>query len=140
MSRENVEIVRQFIDEVNSGRDWGAAGARFMSDDIEIDWSRSPAPYRGIYRGREAARRFAEETDVWEETRIEPKDFIDAGDDVLVPHVIHLRGRDALEVKVRATYVYTLRNGLCVRWRIYQEHAEALEAVGLSEQDARADA
>jgi limonene-1,2-epoxide hydrolase len=38
-----------------------------------------------------------------------------------------------LEVKVRATYVYTVRDGRCVRWRIYQEHADALEAAGLSE-------
>ena len=133
MSEENVEIVRQYIDGIDRGRDWAAAGTRFMSDDVEIDWSRSPAPYRGIYRGREAALRFAEELDVWEEARIEPEDFIDAGDDVLVPHVVHLRGRDGIETKVRATYVYTVRDRLCVRWRIYQEHAEALEAAGLSE-------
>ncbi len=38
-----------------------------------------------------------------------------------------------IEVKVRATYVYTMHDGLCVRWRIYQEHAEALEAAGLRE-------
>jgi ketosteroid isomerase-like protein len=133
MSEENVEIVRQYIDEINRGRDWAAAGAGFMADDIEIDWSRSPAPYRGIYRGREEALRFAEELAVWEGFRIEPKEFIAAGDDVLVPHVVHLRGRDGLEVKVRATYVYTVRDGRCVRWRIYQEHADALEAAGLSE-------
>ena len=131
MSEENVEFVRAYIDEINRGRNWTAAGARFMSDDIEIDWSRSPAPYRGIYKGREGALRFAEEIEVWEEARIEPEDFIDAGDDVLVPHVVRLRGRDGLEVKVRATYVYTMRDGLCVRWRVYQAHAEALEAAGL---------
>jgi ketosteroid isomerase-like protein len=130
---ENVEMVRQYIDEINRGRDWGAAGARFMSDDIEIDWSRSPAPYRGVYRGREAALRFAKELQVWEEARVEPKDFIEAGDDVLVPHVVHLRGRDGMEVKVRATYVFTFRDARCVRWRIYQAHAEALEDAGLSE-------
>ena len=128
---ENVERVRTYIDELNLGHDWAAASARFMSDDIEIDWSRSPAPYRGVYRGREAALRFGEELGIWEEAQIEPDEFIVAGDDVLVPHVVRLRGRDGLEVKVRATYVYTMRDGLCVRWRIYQEHAEALEAAGL---------
>jgi hypothetical protein len=33
----------------------------------------------------------------------------------------------------------TFRDGRCVRWHIYADRAEALEAVGLSEQDARAD-
>jgi hypothetical protein len=60
MSEENVELVRAYIEDVNRG-DWVTAGTGFMHDDVEIDWSRSPAPYRGIYRGREAALRFAEE-------------------------------------------------------------------------------
>ena len=77
--------------------------------------------------------RFAEEANVWEAARIEVAEFIDAGDDVLVPHAVHLVGRDGIEVKVRATYAYTVRDGLCARWRIYQEHTEALEAAGLCE-------
>ena len=132
MSQENVEIVRAYIDSINRD-DWVAPATGFMHDDVVIDWSRSPAPYRGVYRGREAALRFAEELQVWESARIEPSNFIDAGDDVLVPHVVHLRGRDGIEVDVQATYVYTMRDGLCVRWCIYQEHDEALEAAGLSE-------
>ena len=132
VSQENVEIVRAYIDTVNSG-DWVAASTAFLDDDVELDWSRSPAPYGGVYRGREAALRFADELQVWEDFRIDPSDFIDAGNDVLVPHVVHLRGRDGIEVKARATYVYEMRNGLCVRWCIYQEHDAALEAAGLSE-------
>lgn len=132
MSGENVEIVRGFLAALNRGN-WAAAIAEFVDDDVEIDWSRSPAPYRGIYRGREGAVRFAELTDVWEAARIEPAELIDAGDDVLVPHVVHLRGRDGIEVSVRAAYVYTFRDGRCVRWCIYQEHSDALEALGISE-------
>lgn len=132
MSEENLEIVRGFIAALNKG-DWAARMLEFVDEDVEIDWSRSPAPYRGVYRGREGALKFAEETDVWDAARIEPGELIDAGDDVLVPHVIHLRGRDGIEVRVRATYVYTFRDGLCVRWSIYQEHEDALEALGLSE-------
>ena len=129
----NVEIVRRYIDGINRGGDWAAASTDFMSDDVEIDWSRSPAPYRGTYRGREAALRFAEELDVWETAQIEPSEFVAAGDDVLVPHVVHLRGRDGIEVDVQATYIFTLHDGRCVRWRIYQDHGEALESVGLSD-------
>ena len=133
MAEQNVEIVRRYIGEINRGGDWAAASTGFMSDDVEIDWSRSPAPYRGTYRGREAALRFAEELDVWETAQIEPSEFISAGDDVLVPHVVHLKGRDGIELDVRATYVFTLRDDRCVRWRIYQDHAEALESAGLPE-------
>lgn len=134
MSKENVEIVRRFIDAINGG-EWISALGDFVRDDVEIDWSRSPAPYRGTYRGRTAAMEFFTGlTDTWESARVEPAEFIAAGDDVLVPHVVYLRGRDGIEVKVRATYVYTVRDGLCARWRIYQEHGEALEAAGLSHQ------
>ena len=132
MSQENVEIVRCYVDAINDG-DWRVDFPAFIHDDIEIDWSRSPAPYRGIYRGRGEAMQFIEALDVWADARFEPAEFIDAGDDVLVPHAVHLRGRDEIEVTVRATYVFTLRDGRCAAWRIYQEHAEALEAAGLSE-------
>ena len=43
------------------------------------------------------------------------------------------RGRDGIEVKVRPSYVWTIRNGRIVHWVLYQEWQEALEAVGLSE-------
>ena len=35
--------------------------------------------------------------------------------------------------------VFTMRRGLVIRQDDFQDHAEALEAVGLSEQDAHAD-
>ena len=132
MSEENVALVRAFVDAVNEG-DWAAAFTEFSHDDVEIDWSRSEAPYRGIYRGRDGARRFGEFLDHWTAARLVPSDFIAAGDDVLVPHSVHFRGRDGIEVSVRATYVFTMRDGLCVRWRIHQELDEALKAAGLSD-------
>ena len=132
MSQENVEIVRRYLAASNDGA-WKEQLAAFIDDDVEIDWTRSPAPYRGLYRGRREATQFFEALDVWADARLEPSEFIDAGDDVLVPHVVRLRGRDGIELAVRSTYVFTIRNGVCVSWRIYQEHAEALEAAGLSE-------
>ena len=96
--RENVDIVRGFISSFNRANK--SALTDFFADDVEIDWSRSPAPYRGVYRGRAAAVQwFADVGDTFETGRIEPADFIDAGDDVVVPHVFHLQGRDGIEVK-----------------------------------------
>jgi ketosteroid isomerase-like protein len=133
MSQENVEIVRRFFDRVNRGGDWTGAFKDFVHDDVEIDWSRSPAPYRGVYRGREEATQFADAANAWEAARWEADEFLETGDDVLMPHVAYLRGRDGIEVKVQATYVFTIRDGRCARWRIYQERRDALEAAGLRE-------
>ena len=36
-------------------------------------------------------------------------------------------------------HVYTFRDGLIVHWKLYMSQSEALEAAGLSEQDAHAD-
>ena len=49
------------------------------------------------------------------------------------------RGRDGIEITARPSCVWTIRDGSIVRHCIYQEWQEALEAVGLSEQDAHAD-
>jgi ketosteroid isomerase-like protein len=43
------------------------------------------------------------------------------------------RGRDGIEVQARGIWVWTFRDGACVRITLYQEREEALEAAGLSE-------
>jgi ketosteroid isomerase-like protein len=44
-----------------------------------------------------------------------------------------MRGRDGIEVTARSALVYTVENGEITRLRLFQERAEAFEAVGLSE-------
>jgi ketosteroid isomerase-like protein len=43
------------------------------------------------------------------------------------------RGRDGIEVQSRGIVVWTVREGLIVRFCLYQDRREALEAAGLSE-------
>ncbi len=130
MSQENVDTVREFIAAFNRGEE--NALVDFCGEDVEIDWSRSPATYRGVYRGRDAALKWFDDIGaVFEAGRIEPIDLLDAGNDVIVPHRVHLRGRDGIVVKVSATYVFKIRGGRCIRWTIYQEHEEAMEELGL---------
>jgi ketosteroid isomerase-like protein len=57
----------------------------------------------------------------------------------VVPWAMHGRGRDGIELVARFTFVFTIRNGAIERITLYQEREEALEAVGLSAQDAHAD-
>ena len=60
--------------------------------------------------------------------------LVDAGDRVvaLFDHQ-HMRGRSTgMEVPVpKYATVMTLRDGLCVHWKLYMNQSEALEAVGL---------
>jgi hypothetical protein len=75
----------------------------------------------------------------WESVWIEPHEFIDADDLVIVPYTLHVRGREGIEVVSRPTTVWTIRDRAIERISMYQERHEAIEAVGLSEQEAHAD-
>jgi ketosteroid isomerase-like protein len=137
MSQENVEIVKASIDAVNRG-DWDAA-FQDAAPGFEYDFSRAVGPWRGVF-GLDQARRVVEEfRETWESDWVEPHEFIEAGDHVVMPGTQHLKGRDGIEVVVRATFVFTIRNGAIERNTMYQEKEDALEALGLSEQDAHAD-
>jgi ketosteroid isomerase-like protein len=70
-----------------------------------------------------------------------PDDFIEApGDRVLVLARHGGTGRGSgVRVDAPVAHVFTLRDGKVIEWRAYLDRAEALEAVGLSEQDAHTD-
>src|SRR5436190_1631207 len=132
MSQENAEIVRRAIEGFNR-RDLDAA-TRYSDPDIEVDWSRSRGVEAGIYRGQQAARDFWNQfLDMFDQVTVTAEEFIELGDRVVVPCRARLCGRDGIEVQTRSAYVVTFRDRRIVEWTLYQEKAEALEAVGLSE-------
>jgi ketosteroid isomerase-like protein len=138
MSQENVEIVKAAIDAFNR-RDLDAA-TRDNDPNVVVDWSRSRGVEAGIYRGRAAVRDFWNTfLEVFDRVTVSPNAFIEWGWYVVVPNRANLRGRDGVEVEAHSVSVVTLRNGRILEWRLYQERAEAFEAVGLSEQDVHAD-
>lgn len=132
MSERNVDVVRKGIEALNR-RDLAAARALWRSD-AELDWSRSRGPLKGVYRGHAEIESF--QIEFWatfENVEIEAHGFTQAGSEVVVPNTAHMRGRDGMEVIARSTFVYTVENGQITRVRMFQERAEALEAVGLQE-------
>jgi ketosteroid isomerase-like protein len=137
MSQENVEILEASIDAYNR-EDWDAM-VKDAAPGFEMDMSRAVGPVRGVFKLDQILRVVGEFAEYWESVRIEPQEFIEAGDLVVVPWAMHGRGRDGIELVARATCVFTIRNGAIERITLYQEREEALEAVGLSEQDVRAD-
>jgi ketosteroid isomerase-like protein len=133
MSRENLQIVRESIDAINR-RDWNAL-LMPTAPGFVLDMSRAIGPGAGVY-GLDELEAFVEDlTGNWEAMRIEPSEFIEAGDHVVVPYVVHSRGREGIEVTARPTFVWTIRGGLVERVAMYQEREDALEAVGLAEPD-----
>jgi ketosteroid isomerase-like protein len=138
MSKENVEIVRRAIDAFNH-RDVDEM-VREWDTEIEVDWSRSRGPEAGIYRGQAAALGlWTAFFEMFDRATVSPDEFIECREHVVVPNRTHFRGRDHVSVDAQSAVVATVRNGRIVKWRLYQERAEALEAVGLSEHDAHTD-
>ena len=137
MSQENVEIVKAWYDAFNR-EDWDAM-IKDVAPGFECDFSRSDAPGRGVF-GLDQIRPLLEDFhETWESARLEPHEFIEAGDLVVVPGTQHVKGRGGIEVVARGAYVWTIRNGAIERMVMYQDKEDALEDLGLSEQDAHAD-
>jgi ketosteroid isomerase-like protein len=133
MSEEKVETARR-LSEAWNRRDQTAWLALFSSD-AEIDWSRSRGPLKGVYRGHGELEVFWDAYwSTFEDVQVEWHGFTEVGSEVVVPNTAHIRGRQGIEVVARSTFVYTVENGRITRSRMFQERAEALEAVGLLEQ------
>ena len=137
MSQENVEIVRAVIAAINRG-DLEAA-FKHMDSHVELDASRTIGPVHGVFKMDQIRAALDEFFGLWEAVCIEIDKFIDDGEQIATAFTSHHRGRDGIEVTVRPSFVWTIRDGRIVHTRFYQEWQEALEAVGLSEQDAHAD-
>src|SRR6266568_3620068 len=148
MSRENVELVRRlqprpdadlvalFLDDAILG-----ALAPFFHEDCEVLGPSVVTGGQSERRGLEGLRAWwLDWLDPWESYRAEIEDVIDAGKDVVVvlPRDYGRRAGMEAEVSVLGAAVWTVRDGKIARVAFYAHRSEALEAVGLSEQDAHA--
>jgi ketosteroid isomerase-like protein len=97
-------------------------------------------PEPGPFVGRDAVmRQLKQQRETWDSDAFELiTDFIGAADRVVVRFIWRAAGRGP-DVPVEATGIYTVRKGKIFAIEHFWDHAEALEAVGLSEQDAYAD-
>jgi ketosteroid isomerase-like protein len=132
VSQENVDKARDFIAAYNR-RDFDTAVECF---DPEIERV-LPARQKGDSgRGPDQVKRFWEGIDeTFEELRLEPQEFVDAGDQVATRLRHHGRGKESgLEIDEELYHqVVTFRDGRMVRIEYFAEWAEALEAAGLRE-------
>ena len=104
---------------------------------------RADEPDPSPHVGRDAYERLTYGfVDSFSEVTFEVLEVIDAGDHVIISTVLHAVPQgSASGAGVSDTYVfvYKLRGGLVVEVWEYRTNEEALEAVGLSGQDAHAD-
>ena len=94
----------------------------------------------GDVAGRDAVKRFRREwLAAWETIRFE-YELVDAGDRVVMLFDMRMRGRSTgIDVPFgKVAWVFTYRGGLLIHQKFYMAQSEALEAVGLSEQDVHA--
>ena len=129
MLQESIEVVRAFYAAYNRG-DLDAV-LNDLPPDFTLDWSRGMGPQRGVY-GTDRLRQFFDDfAEIFESIRVEPDEFINVGEHVVVPQTGYIRGRDGIEATARITLVWTIRDGAIVRISMYQERQDALEAVGV---------
>jgi ketosteroid isomerase-like protein len=126
-----VEIVKAVIDAYNR-EDWDAV-FRDIAPDAELDMSRAVGPTQGVFKPDQIRRVLVEFRENWDSARIEPDEFIEADDLVVVPLTVHVKGRDGIEAAARIAFVWTVRDGVLQHASLYQERQDALEAVGLSD-------
>ena len=133
MSQENVEIVRRAFEAF--AREGPAAVVDFWDPEIELWLPSGMVQAGGTYRGHAAVLEWMKEwAEAWEEIDYRPEEFTEAGDSVLVSVLYDGRGKGSgVRVEGRFWYVMKLRNGKLLRWELYPERSQALDAAGLRE-------
>ncbi len=114
-------------------RDWPRATA-LADPEIELHGTVGGVGEGRVYRGLvEIAREYDEvDGEAWEERRLEPTGFLDAGDNVLVLFHEYRRGRGSgIEVESDTAVIFTVRDGQVARIQGYLDPAAARKAAGL---------
>ena len=138
MSQENVERIREAYRRVNEGG--FAAIVDLIDPGFEMDAPQGVESSQA--HDKEGLREwFRKMGEIWEELRFDPKEMTDLDDErvLAVAHTWARASGSRIEISQDLTHVWTLRDCKVIRLSTYSTKAEALEAVGLSEQDAHAD-
>ncbi len=131
MSEENVEIVRRIYEgwsrgDFSVGRDLLAPGFEWQQHAEAVE----PGARRSGAVGNSLRNIF----EIYEEFRVIPEEFIDAGERVVV--LARVRGtarRSGIKLDERWGFVWTVRDGRLVRNEVYADRHDALQAAGLNE-------
>ena len=130
MSEENLELVRAGFAAHNRG-DLDAL-TQFYDENVVFK-----TLLLGTHRGNEAIRLiYGENQKTLSGYDVVPVELIDAGDQVVAVAQVSGAGSSseiAMEDRDRFAFLFTIKDGRCVREQAFRNRAEALEAAGLSE-------
>jgi ketosteroid isomerase-like protein len=132
MSQAEIETLRAEY-EAMSLRDWSAVFSA-AHPDFELK-TPDQIPVGGTFHGRKEARRAFEDFFApFEEVTVEPQEFFDRGDQIVVFFLQRSRPRGSSAVlEIRAGHLWTMQDGKAARLEIFPEREKALEAAALRE-------
>jgi ketosteroid isomerase-like protein len=133
---ERVERLRAGIEEWNQT---GEIPAGLYAPDLEVHQASSIIDTAGVFRGPDAPKASMDElSESFDDMSFEAEGFheVPSGEIIALIHA-RARGRaSGLELDNHIAWVFTFRDGMVSRLVVYEEQADALEAVGLSRSDA----
>lgn len=127
MSEENVALVRRIYDawdREQSARDFIAADLEYVNPSYAVE--------PGTRRGRKSLSIVRQ---TYEDFEVQVERFVDVGPDTVVV-LAHYSGSgrgSGVPVSGEHGYVWTVDDGIAVRFSWFQSHREALAAAGLAE-------
>ena len=136
MAQENVERVRRGYEALNRGE------LRPESFGAEFEIVEPPEqPGAETRRGpKGVSDSMTSLTEAFDDLQYHPERLIESGNKVIALLRVRARGKGSgIVVESNVAHVWTLQDRKPVRVEIYLDIAQAMEAVGLSEQDAHAD-
>jgi ketosteroid isomerase-like protein len=105
-----------------------------IAPDIEIDFS-AMYPDGPIIRGLEASLGYVDSLPWGGSLKVKAERFFDVGDErvVVFVHATAKGEGSGVPVEMRDAHEFTIRDGVFVRWKLYADRAEALQAAALEE-------
>jgi ketosteroid isomerase-like protein len=127
MSARNVQVLRDGY-AAFARQDIPAVLAAF---DANIEWNVPDSlPFGGTFHGHDGVMGFfGRLAEVWQDLGVEPEEFIDAGDTVVV--LVRDRGTGAGgTLDTRVVHLWRMRDGKAVSFTEFIDTAKALDALG----------
>jgi ketosteroid isomerase-like protein len=126
VAESNVEIVKRGFEPLSRGD--VEALMPFIHPDFEMTTTADIASEPDTYRGHDGIRRYFDSFyEAMDEVRVEPLEFTPVGDLVVVPFLLHARGRTTgIEATQPGVGVWELRGDKATRLSFFAELEDAM--------------
>jgi ketosteroid isomerase-like protein len=134
MSEDNVNLARRGYEALRSGDLDGVLEMLHSEVSVEVHTGRPDLPevlhgHAGFLENLQGL------TDVFQDIEIEPEEFIDLDEHLVVPIYTAGHGRaSGIKVENRVVHIWTIQDGKATRFRVYGTREEAFAALGLTGQ------